>query len=513
MASAYHPARWSPRPTHRDCPQNLDLKSRVTAAAAANGRSRSSGGPRLDESCAGSSLRPTDAPDAEDRPRSLATGLAAIPRIPAADCARSRSPRAALGRAHRRPARLPAPADALTEQRDRVKQQIARPRPTSTSRPRRSAPPASRSTRPEPAGHRPGPAGGDPGRSSPPPRPGRPLAPSSSRPRPTWPRPRPRSWTGQERARRQEAMAGDMVRDQYQQQTNLLPIAMLVDRHRPPTWPTRIQWSTTMFDTTQAKIDRLTGAAAPAQGRAGRSGRARGARSPRTAPGRGLADRRPAPRGPGRASRPRAVAGCSRSAGRRAAAAAEEVAAGQGAVRQADRRARGGRAADRRPDRQGEGGGEGRRGRRRAAAKSAPPRPGPRPRRRKAQDVAAKRASASAPEGRRAGPRAASSTSSRGAHHGFIYPVSAPSPRRTGCASTRCCNTGSCTTAPTSAPAAARRSTPPYAGAVAERYYNAGYGNRLMIDHGKVDGKYVTTGYNHAIRYTSASASGSARAR
>ncbi len=42
----------------------------------------------------------------------------------------------------------------------------------------------------------------------------------------------------------------------------------------------------------------------------------------------------------------------------------------------------------------------------------------------------------------------------------------------------------------------------PYSGRVAERYYNAGYGNRLMIDHGTVDGRFVTTGYNHAIRYT-----------
>ena len=40
------------------------------------------------------------------------------------------------------------------------------------------------------------------------------------------------------------------------------------------------------------------------------------------------------------------------------------------------------------------------------------------------------------------------------------------------------------------------------AGTVAERYYNAGYGNRLMLDHGKLNGKYVTTGYNHANRYT-----------
>ncbi|MGJ6979498.1 M23 family metallopeptidase [Aestuariimicrobium soli] len=39
------------------------------------------------------------------------------------------------------------------------------------------------------------------------------------------------------------------------------------------------------------------------------------------------------------------------------------------------------------------------------------------------------------------------------------------------------------------------------AGVVAEKYYNAGYGNRLMIDHGMVNGRYVTTGYNHAIRY------------
>jgi murein DD-endopeptidase MepM/ murein hydrolase activator NlpD len=36
---------------------------------------------------------------------------------------------------------------------------------------------------------------------------------------------------------------------------------------------------------------------------------------------------------------------------------------------------------------------------------------------------------------------------------------------------------------------------------VAERYFNGAYGNRLMIDHGVVAGRYVTTGYNHAQRY------------
>ncbi len=41
----------------------------------------------------------------------------------------------------------------------------------------------------------------------------------------------------------------------------------------------------------------------------------------------------------------------------------------------------------------------------------------------------------------------------------------------------------------------------PRAGVVSEKYYNVGYGNRLMIDHGRVGGHYVTTGYNHAERY------------
>ena len=38
-------------------------------------------------------------------------------------------------------------------------------------------------------------------------------------------------------------------------------------------------------------------------------------------------------------------------------------------------------------------------------------------------------------------------------------------------------------------------------GVVTEQYYNAGYGNRLMLDHGNVNGRYVTTGYNHATHY------------
>lgn len=38
-------------------------------------------------------------------------------------------------------------------------------------------------------------------------------------------------------------------------------------------------------------------------------------------------------------------------------------------------------------------------------------------------------------------------------------------------------------------------------GVVRERYFNRGYGHRLMIDHGQVRGSSVTTGYNHATHY------------
>jgi murein DD-endopeptidase MepM/ murein hydrolase activator NlpD len=41
----------------------------------------------------------------------------------------------------------------------------------------------------------------------------------------------------------------------------------------------------------------------------------------------------------------------------------------------------------------------------------------------------------------------------------------------------------------------------PYAGIVTERYFNVGYGNRLMVDHGIVDGEHVVSGFNHATSY------------
>ncbi len=41
----------------------------------------------------------------------------------------------------------------------------------------------------------------------------------------------------------------------------------------------------------------------------------------------------------------------------------------------------------------------------------------------------------------------------------------------------------------------------PHAGTVVQRYFGGGYGNRLILDHGVVDGKRVVTGLNHASSY------------
>jgi murein DD-endopeptidase MepM/ murein hydrolase activator NlpD len=41
----------------------------------------------------------------------------------------------------------------------------------------------------------------------------------------------------------------------------------------------------------------------------------------------------------------------------------------------------------------------------------------------------------------------------------------------------------------------------PYAGTVASTSYSGGYGHRLVVVHGPVDGYVATTSYNHAIRY------------
>lgn len=305
----------------------------------------------------------------------------------------------------------------------------------------------------------------------------------------------------------QIAMAGAMVRDQYQQQTNLLPLAVLMQNDSTTDLQTRLQWSTTMFDTSSFTIDKLTTLKAKLAAEKAVQAKltAQVAQDRQDAADNLELKQRLESQAE---SQERSVTALVQQKQAIESAAAGAVAADKAqyaklaqeraavehriAVRVAKAKA----AAARQAARQAAHDRAQRAAAQRAATRAA---------------AAAKRAkkSASRPVHRSTpvtptpAPSRSSGGSSRssGAHHGFIYPVSAPITSPFGMRFHPILHVwklhdgtdfgAGCGTAIHAA----------YSGRVAERYYNAGYGNRLMIDHGLVDGRYVTTGYNHAIRY------------
>jgi murein DD-endopeptidase MepM/ murein hydrolase activator NlpD len=292
---------------------------------------------------------------------------------------------------------------------------------------------------------------------------------------------------GQARLDAQQAKAGQVVRDQYQQQTNLLPIALLVDPNSTEDLQTRLQWSTTLFDSAQAEIDRLT-----ALQRQLNAARARQSELEATVA----------------AARREAAVNLKVQEGLQARAAAEEETVAQ-LVRQR-RASEDAAAADVAQDkaRYSELIKERASVDRRIAARIAK------------AEAARKAAERAAADRKRAAKRKANTRRSHSttkhtqrsrqtqrstmssAGHGFSYPVPA---RVTSAFGMRFhpvlrywkLHDGTDLGAGCGTPIRA-----PRAGRVAERYYNAGYGKRLMIDHGYIGGRYVTTGYNHASRYT-----------
>jgi murein DD-endopeptidase MepM/ murein hydrolase activator NlpD len=275
---------------------------------------------------------------------------------------------------------------------------------------------------------------------------------------------------GQLRLDAEQAKAGQMVRDQYQKQTNLLPIAVFVDPDSTENLQTRLQWSTTLFDTTQAQIDRLT-----LMQRQLNAARARQADlEVRVA-----------------AARQDAAANLKIKKALESRAAAEEATVAR-LVRQ--RKAAEDAAADdvaQDKTRYSQLIKERASVERRIAARIA--------KAAAARKRAAERKSNATRPSHSTGHARHSSTSSAG--HGFSFPVAA---RITSPFGMRFhpvlhywkLHDGTDFGASCGTPIRAA-----HAGRVAERYYNAGYGNRVMIDHGYVGGRYVTTGYNHASRY------------
>ena len=324
----------------------------------------------------------------------------------------------------------------------------------------------------------------------------------------------------QEKLDAEKQLAGQMVRDQYQQQTNLLPVALLVESNSTADLQTRIQWSTTMFDTTAATIDRTT----ILQARLAREKAKQAAIEKEMA-----ADRKRAAENLATKHRLEALAARQQAAvasllAQRQAVesrAASDVAQDKRVyAKLTEERAKveqriAARIARAKAEAARKAAAE--RAARIAAAKAAAAERASRKaeaKRERAKQRAAER-EAAAEDSSGSQKRAAKSSSKRGssdsgnsggsgrsAGHGFSYPVNAPITSPFGMRFHPILKYWKLHDGTDFGAGCGTPIRSPYSGRVAEKYYNAGYGNRLVVDHGVVDGRFVTTAYNHAMRYT-----------
>ena len=286
---------------------------------------------------------------------------------------------------------------------------------------------------------------------------------------------------GQARLDAEQAKAGQMVRDQYQQQTNLLPIAVFVDPDSTEDLQTRLQWSTTLFDTTQAQIDRLT--LMQRQLNAARARQAELEAKVAAARHDAAANLKIKKALESRAAAEEAtIAQLLRERKTAEDAAADDVAQDKARYSQLvkERASVERRIAARIAKAAAE--------RKRAAERAAAER-----------KRAAERKSNATRRSHSTGHARRSSTSSAG--HGFSFPVAAGITSPFGMRFHPVLHYWKLHDGTDFGAACGTPIRAAHAGRVAERYYNAGYGNRLMIDHGYIGGRYVTTGYNHASRY------------
>jgi murein DD-endopeptidase MepM/ murein hydrolase activator NlpD len=283
---------------------------------------------------------------------------------------------------------------------------------------------------------------------------------------------------GQARLDAEQAKAGQLIRDQYQKQANLLPIAVLVDPNSTEEWQTKLQWSITMFDSTQAQIDRLT--ALQRQLNAARVQQAE------------LEAKVTAARHEAAANLKIKKALESRTANEETTIAQlvrqRKVAEDAAATDVAQDKARYSQLIKERASVE-----------RRIAVRIAKAAAARKRAAAERRAEAARRSHSTSKQSHRTSHARRPTGSSAG--HGFIFPVAA---RITSPFGMRFhpvlhywkLHDGTDFGAGCGTPLRAA-----YSGRVAERYYNAGYGNRLMIDHGYVGGRYLTTGYNHASHY------------
>jgi len=289
---------------------------------------------------------------------------------------------------------------------------------------------------------------------------------------------------GQKRLDEQKAVVGAIVRDDVQKHANLLPLAMLTTSTSMGDLANRIQLSQTMLDTNQAKFETYTALQKQLEAeKAKQAALEKQIAADKAAAAKNLEHKKALEK---QAEAQKAtVAQLVKQ--RAAAQAAADKAAAQDKARYAELQKEDAAVQKRIAARI-------------AAQKAA------------ARRAAAARKAAAAAAARRARHHSHShshsnsaggggSSSSYSAHHGFIYPVAGPITSPYGMRLHPILHVWKLHDGTDFGVGCGTPIRAPYPGRVTEEYYNAGYGNRLFIDHGRVDGHYITTAMNHATRY------------
>ncbi len=284
---------------------------------------------------------------------------------------------------------------------------------------------------------------------------------------------------GERKLAAQKAMVGAIVRNQFQRQSDLLPLAMLTTSTSMGDLEKRVQLSRTMLDTNQAEFDQLTVLQTQLDAQKAEQARLeQQVAADKDASARNVAAKQKLAQ---QAARQQASVAALVTQRQSAQAAAARAAA-------ADKAHYAGLQKEDAAVQQ------------RIAARIA------------RQKAAAARARARAAAQARAAARARSAARTRGrqhaawaapaSHHGFIYPAQGPITSPFGMRMHPILHVWKLHDGTDFGVGCGAPIYAPYPGRVVERYYNVGYGNRLIIDHGRVDGHYITTAMNHAVRYT-----------
>ncbi|HIT74879.1 MAG TPA: peptidoglycan DD-metalloendopeptidase family protein [Candidatus Avipropionibacterium avicola] len=294
---------------------------------------------------------------------------------------------------------------------------------------------------------------------------------------------------GIKRLEAQRAKVGEVVQQQWQQRTNLLPVAVLATAGSTRDFQTRLQWSSTMFDAAEAKIKELEKIQQELNAK----------RQKQSEIEREVAKRR-------------AQAAENLETQKRLEAEAQSVAAQVASLVAANKKAQSdakkavAEDESRYAELESERAAVEKRIKARIAAEKAAEA-------KRQAELAKQKASRNKNKGGSSGGGGGGGGGSApgggnsggggggGGGTGFIYPVNGPitSPygmRLHPVTGVYKLHDGTDFGVGCGTPIKAAAS-----GRVTERYFHAAWGNRLMIDHGKVNGRYISTAYNHATHY------------